>query len=205
MKVTEPPKGTPNPVFDFNVNMLKAFHNAVHSWGPEYKDCADKIQKWTPESMAEAYLFVAEPMACGLQVLNHGSVSSCKFMTKFDEENNPIDVLLTDFNISFWGSPSCDLLSFLMTSVQNNVKVDHFDDLIEHYHTELASGLKKLNYKKQIPTLVEMHADILEKGAYGPSSFLIFSAAKSNTDITLSQLYKGGDGVEKLFKIILAA
>lgn len=189
-------------MFDFNMNMLRAFHNVVQSWGPEYRVYADKIQKWTHESLNTGYMVVAEPMNCGLQVLNHGSLNSCKFQTKYDEENNPIDVLLTDFNASFWGSPACDLLSFLMTSVQNNVKVEYFDDLIEHYHLELAEGLKKLSYQKQIPSLKELHADILDKGAYGPYILLIFNMSRSNTDITFDQLYKGGDEVDKLFKIV---
>ena len=95
--IAQPPKSTPNPVFDFNMNMLRAFHSAVQSWGPEYKFYADKIQKWTPKSMETGYMVVAEPMTCGFQVLNHGSVNSSKFLTKFNEENNPIDVLKGGF------------------------------------------------------------------------------------------------------------
>jgi hypothetical protein len=82
----------------------------------------------------------------------------------------------------FWASPAADLLYFLISSVENDIKVEHFDDFIEFYHTELSSGLKKLGYDQYIPTLVELHVDLLEKRYFGmfDASVFICSNLKSN-------------------------
>ena len=171
--IPDPPQGAPNPIVVAMTNMLKAFHSAVESWGPEYKLYADKIQKWTPTNLTAGYKVVANPMKCGFLVLNHGDMIVNNFMIKYDEQNNPIDLLLVDFQMCFWGSPSCDLYHFLVTSVQDDIKVEHFDDLVEFYHSNLVNGLKKLKYKKHIPTLEELNADLLEKIKYAASTLMI--------------------------------
>lgn len=56
---------------------------------------------------------------------------------------------------------------FLFTSVENDVKVAHFDELVGFYHSELVSGLQKLSYGEHIPTLTELHIDLLDNGAFG--------------------------------------
>lgn len=186
-------------------NILKAFNNAVESWGPEYKVYADKIEKWIPANLTAGYMVVAKPMKCGFQVLNHGDLIVNNFMIRYDEEINPIDVLLVDFQMNFWGSPSCDLFHFLLTSIRDDIKVEHFDDLVEFYHAELVNGLKKLKYKKHIPTLEELHADLLEKIKYG-ASILVVSLfpvkLATEKEFAIHHVYLGGDQAEELLKII---
>jgi len=88
-------------------------------------------------------------------------------MFKFNEANEVVDISLVDFQLSFWASPASDLLYFLFSSVADEHKIDHFDDFIEYYHEELATSLKKLKYDKHIPTLAELHVDLLAKGSFG--------------------------------------
>ena len=78
----------------------------------------------------------------------------------------PIDAILIDFQGSYWGSPSGDLIYFLITSIHDDFKVNHFDNLVEFYHGELVTSLKKLKYDKPIPTSSELHVDIQEMGYF---------------------------------------
>jgi thiamine kinase-like enzyme len=148
------------------LRMFKAFTAAVKNYG----DCgiyAEKISKWDQTKLFTQWIDIAEPMRCRFQVLNHGDAWLNNMMFKSDEQGNPLDVSLIDFQGPFWGSPANDILYFLISSVADDIKIDHFDDFIEFYHDQLTTALKKLNYDQHIPTLPELHVDLLEKGAFG--------------------------------------
>lgn len=163
------------------MRIIDGFMNAVKNYG----DCnvyADKIAKWSKEKLMTQWIDVAEPMRCGFTVMNHGDIWLNNMMFKFDDANNPIDVSMIDYQTPFWASPANDILYFLISSVADDIKVDQFDEFIEFYHEQLATSLKRLNYDQHIPTLAELHIDLLDKGAFGellsasdllnPSSFL---------------------------------
>lgn len=96
-----------------------------------------------------------------------GDAWTNNLLFKLDENGVATDMQFIDFQLSFWSSPANDLLYFFVSSVADDTKIDHFDDLIECYHTELTKTLKKLNYDQHIPTLAELHIDLLEKGGMG--------------------------------------
>lgn len=135
---------------------------ALRSWG----DCdhyADKIEKWDQFLAGSCYFYESFPMKCGLQVLNHGDVWTCNMMFTPDF----LEVLMIDFQLSFWGSPTYDILLFLMLSVHDDLKADYFDELVESYYRDFSESLRKLKYEHHIPTFEEMKADIMEKGYIG--------------------------------------
>lgn len=88
-------------------------------------------------------------------------------MFKYDENDNPIDILFLDFQVTFWNTPIIDLLYFFISSVNNELRANEFDNLIKFYHENLSDNLKRLDYKKPIPSLRQLHVDILQKGFYG--------------------------------------
>lgn len=165
-KASMPPLLEDSPMGEMIFNILIAFQDSVKG----YDGCdkyADKIFRWNKSKMWTAAIDMAQPMRCGFQVLNHGDLWLNNMMFKSDEENNPIAVSMIDFQMSFWATPSIDLLYFIITSVMDDIKVDRFDDLIEFYHEHLSSALKKLNFDQYIPTLSELQSDLLDKGYAG--------------------------------------
>ncbi|XP_062712848.1 uncharacterized protein LOC109422701 [Aedes albopictus] len=101
-------------------------------------------------------LFKLDPAK--FNVLNHGDVwiNNIQF--------NDHDLLLLDYQISFYGSPSFDLLYFIINSASLDVRTEQFDHLIDHYHRHLVEGMQKLNAKTPSPSLQELHADIQAHG-----------------------------------------
>lgn len=149
---------------------FKKMHDAFTYSIRNYGDCdafAAKIAKWDFKKLSGVWVDAAEPMRCGFQVMNHGDIWSNNMMFKSDEENNPLDVKMIDFQVPFWASPAVDVLYFLVSSVADDIKVDHFDDFVEFYHDQLTSALKQLKFEEYIPTLSELHIDLLDKGAFG--------------------------------------
>ena len=89
-------------------------------------------------------------------------------MLKFDENEKSIEnVIFIDFQISCWTSPTVDLHYFFNNSLQESLRPNRFDHLIEFYHENLAENLKRLEYKKQIPTLDEFKQQYKEKAFFG--------------------------------------
>lgn len=144
------------------LELLNPFIDAVRSFG----DCdvyADKISKWDKTKLVAKLVNFARPMNCGFQVLNHGDLWLLNMMFKSDIANNPIDVIMIDFPLAFWGSPINDLSFFLFTSVADDIKADCFDEFVEHYHQELTVALMQLSFTHYIPSLQELHDDLFER------------------------------------------
>ena len=205
MKMSEPPEGAPNPKADGLRNIMKSLHTTVDGFGEDFVVYADKIKKWDLMKFMQGFMNVSDPMRSGFQVLNHGDCWVNNFMIKYDEEKNPIDILLIDFQMSFWGSPSIELLYFFISSLNDDIKVESFDDLIVYYHTELINNLKMLSYEKPVPTLGELHIDIMEKGFFaGICLMFVLFVCKLNSEkeISIDQLFVGGEKAEELSRFI---
>jgi hypothetical protein len=115
-------------------------------------------------------------MRSGFVALNHGDIWLNNMMFLSDDDNQPLDVMIYDYQGSFWASPVTDILYFLISSVSDDIKVEHFDDFIEYYHIELCKSLRTLKYDQHIPTLSELFIDIMEKGAFGKSVYSIVAS-----------------------------
>lgn len=141
--------------------MYNEFVDALRSYG----DCdkyAEKIAAWDPKKLFSCWVTTAEPMANGFRVLSHGDAWLNNMMLRSDE-----DALLLDFQGPCWATPALDLHYFIVSSVRDDVKVIHFDDMIQFYYDELTESLKKLKYDEAIPTFEEFKVDLDEKGSMG--------------------------------------
>lgn len=118
----------------------------------------------------------SQPMRNGFQVLNHGDNWINNMLFKSDKKGNPIDVKFIDFQNCHWGSPIGDLMYFLFTSVHDEIKTNHFDELIAFYHKELIKSLNELKYSENAPTLDVLKQDLMEKRGFSKklAFFLIF-------------------------------
>lgn len=124
-------------------------------------DFYEKIARWDLTKLTQSWMLASEPMKNGFVLLTHGDVWVNNLLL------SPDDVLFIDFQMCFYGSPASDLLYFLVTSVCDDIKVSRFDHLVQVYHSELCNALKNLKYEKHVPSLAEVHQDMLEKSSFG--------------------------------------
>lgn len=162
-KLSMPPEmmTADNPFMKGFIRMYEEFIAAIRSYG----DCdkyADKIASWDQQKLLSCWISIAEPMRNGFIVLAHGDAWLNNMMFRSDE-----DVLLLDFQGCSWASPALDLEYFIISSVSDDIKVTHYDEMIKFYHEELTESLIKLKYDMAIPTYEELQEDLLEKGAMG--------------------------------------
>ncbi|KAG5675466.1 hypothetical protein PVAND_005368 [Polypedilum vanderplanki] len=150
-----------------------------------------KLAQWDMMRIFGVFMAVAEPMTCGFKVLNHGDDWLNNMLFKSDENGKTIDVKFIDFQMSFWGSPANDLIYFFVSSIADDIKTKHYDDLIEIYHSKLVECLKALVYDQHIPTLSELQIDLIEKSsAFGFHMMFVLFIAKydSNDDLDIEQI-----------------
>lgn len=95
--------------------------------------------------------------------MTHGDAWTNNFMFKHDESNKPMDLLLIDFQMSCYASPTIDLHYFFIATAHNYLDKE-YNNFLLYYHTELVNNLKKLQYKSHIPTLRELNIDMIRTG-----------------------------------------
>lgn len=199
------PVGAENPMFDGFCRMHKSFVKSLRSFGG-CEAYVEKIVRWDCNKLWECFVKVAEPMKNGFTVLNHADMWMNNFMFKTDALGKPIDAILIDFQGCYWGSPSGDLIYFLLTSIHDDFKVDHFDNLVEFYHGELVTSLKKLNFDEPIPTLSELIADLHEMGYFTCMCimFILFICKYDNAIVMSINTVMNNDdeGAQKMIKAI---
>lgn len=165
-----------SPIVSGFISLINSFIESVKNYG-DCDEYVEKISGWNRCNISEMFLDIAAPMRNGFVVLNHGDAWMNNMMFMIDESGKPADVLMIDYQGSFWGGPSVDLLYFIISSVNDDIKTEKFDDFVEFYHQELSESLKKLEYDQPIPTLGQIHIDLLDKGFFGKK--FIFCINKS--------------------------
>lgn len=72
-----------------------------------------------------------------------------------------------DYQLSYVGSPAIDLNYFLYGSLNENVRKVHFKYIVREYQRVLQQTLEKLNYQGHIPSLKEIHIELINTSLMG--------------------------------------
>uniref|UniRef100_A0A1B6F250 CHK kinase-like domain-containing protein n=1 Tax=Cuerna arida TaxID=1464854 RepID=A0A1B6F250_9HEMI len=100
-----------------------------------------------------------KPKPGRFNVLNHGDVWVNNMMFKYNANKEPIDVKLLDFQISRYSTPVFDLLYFMYTSANDDVRDNHQLELFELYVKTLNEGLEQVGCTERL-TIEEVKEDI---------------------------------------------
>jgi len=78
-------------------------------------------------------------------VLNHGDMWTNNFMYAYGNASQPAvptRAIFVDFQLSFYGSPACDLNFFLNTSIKLELLKERREDLIKVYYAAFKDALE---------------------------------------------------------------
>ncbi|XP_023305294.2 uncharacterized protein LOC111687110 [Lucilia cuprina] len=171
-------------IFNRHVNCYGVFFENVIKVCAKYAGSTPELGNYYKDKLLNLIPYVAEyatrcydlnPMKY-FETLNHGDMWTNNVMVKYnnvEQKTEVIDILLIDFQYCNWTSPAIDLYYFLCTSSQDDLLFNHQPKLIQYYHRVLSETLKKLDYKKHIPTLHELNVQLLEKAFYAVTSLLV--------------------------------
>uniref|UniRef100_A0A336MA18 CSON013155 protein n=1 Tax=Culicoides sonorensis TaxID=179676 RepID=A0A336MA18_CULSO len=162
-------ENSPEALKHFN-NMFKELSNAVKSWRG-YEKYGEKLENLQSKFLQQT-IDVYKKCKSKTKVVIHGDLWTSNFMFKYDAKNNPIAAKLIDLQIVYYGSPIFDLIYFLVTSVEDEIRFNRSHEVIQIYYLSLVEELNKLNFKGYIPTLYELYHEYVEK-----SFFEVFTAS----------------------------
>lgn len=136
---------------------------AEREWGPEWSEIAAKMIKLSETIIKKSSdLYLRDDSS--FNVLNHNDLWIPNVLVKSGDNGAVEDILFVDFQLVYFGSPGIDFNFFFYGSLNEETRIKSSKKLIRIYHQTLAETLAKLNYPKPIPTLHEIHVEILKKG-----------------------------------------
>lgn len=139
---------------------------AEKEWGAEWKEISIKLQKLEDVIIQKGCdLYIKDEN--GFHVFNHNDLWIPNIFYKNDENELVQDVLFIDFQMPYFGSPGIDLNFFIYGSLTEDTRTSFSKKLLRAYHETLENVLNELNYSKKIPTLHDIHIEVLKSGFNG--------------------------------------
>uniref|UniRef100_A0AAG5CU62 CHK kinase-like domain-containing protein n=1 Tax=Anopheles atroparvus TaxID=41427 RepID=A0AAG5CU62_ANOAO len=126
----------------------------------QYSERIDNVKEKIFKHVSSIYTYNPSSL---VHVLNHGDCHFKNMMFK-RTEGKLDDIMLLDFQLSVWGTPAIDLIYALYNTVSIPTREEHRDELISFYHEQLTDVLRKFGYLRRVPTLHDLHTEILKCG-----------------------------------------
>lgn len=152
----------------FYYAQLDVLIELLSTW-PDFGQYAEKLRRLRND-VVERGLKVFDPNPKHFNTLNHGDFWLNNVMVKptIGENAAPFEnVIFIDFQDSCWASPAIDLHYFLNTSLCESLRPHSFNELIQYYHGQLSSTLRRLEYKNHIPSQEEFFKQFNQRYFYG--------------------------------------
>uniref|UniRef100_A0A182TC40 CHK domain-containing protein n=1 Tax=Anopheles maculatus TaxID=74869 RepID=A0A182TC40_9DIPT len=150
----------------FHKAQAEFFHKVLHGWSEQEGFYADLMKHWGMD-MFDALLNITRADPTKFNVLNHGDMWCNNVLFHYNANSELSDILLIDYQLSYWSSPAMDLLYFIFTSVNGDFKLSQMDYMIQYYHENLIECLNFLEYSGKLPLLKDLHSDIIEHHLFG--------------------------------------
>uniref|UniRef100_A0A182J9E2 CHK kinase-like domain-containing protein n=1 Tax=Anopheles atroparvus TaxID=41427 RepID=A0A182J9E2_ANOAO len=141
-------------------------HKVISGWSEKGKFIADLMKHWGMD-MFDAMLRVTRADPDKFNVLNHGDMWCNNVLFHYNPDSAIDEIVLIDYQLSFWASPAIDLLYFMMTSVNGDLRLPQMDYMIRYYHERLIENLDFLEYTGKRPSLKELHSDVIGHHLFG--------------------------------------
>uniref|UniRef100_A0A182JZK9 CHK kinase-like domain-containing protein n=1 Tax=Anopheles christyi TaxID=43041 RepID=A0A182JZK9_9DIPT len=150
----------------FQKGQAEFFHKMMNSWSDKAKHYASLMQHWGMD-LFDSLIRVTRANPKGFNVLNHGDMWCNNILFQYNEDSSLNDIMLIDYQLSFWSSPAIDLLYFMLTSVGEEFKLSQLNYMIQYYHEHLVESLEFLGYGGTVPLLKDLHSDIISHQLFG--------------------------------------
>ncbi|XP_053691221.1 uncharacterized protein LOC128739749 [Sabethes cyaneus] len=178
----------------------------VESWNdPQYRNILQKLQKLPHTTIAKGCQVYTRDDTV-FNVLNHDDVWTSNMMFKY--KNGVVeDVLMLDYQLAYYGSPGVDLNYFLFGSVQYELREKCWLEFIREYYDVLRETLVKLEYVDHIPSLQEIHVEIVRTGFHSVNAVfcLLPLAMMEKTENAEMDVFLQDNDVGEAFRKVIFA
>ncbi|XP_055915093.1 uncharacterized protein LOC129948211 [Eupeodes corollae] len=138
----------------------------------------------------------------GIFVLCHGDFHRKNLMFKHSSNGELEDVLLIDFQVCNYGPAVLDIIYIMYMLISEDMRTNHYDEIIYFYCSSFIECLKKLKFQGQIPKISDFFIDILRHKHFElfmMSSFLPIWNAFAFGDVSPDDLMSSNDARKKVY------
>ncbi|XP_046674641.1 uncharacterized protein LOC124363436 [Homalodisca vitripennis] len=132
----------------FTKTSLKCFGKVLSEM-----DGCERIVEWLTsrkEDFIKSIADICQPKSNGLNVLNHGDLWVNNMLFKHSDSGEVEDVKFIDYQLTRWSSPVQDLLYFVWTSANEEVRETRQKELYSFYRHTLNSSLEQLGCPERL-------------------------------------------------------
>uniref|UniRef100_A0A1Y9GKM7 CHK kinase-like domain-containing protein n=1 Tax=Anopheles arabiensis TaxID=7173 RepID=A0A1Y9GKM7_ANOAR len=163
------------------VHIFNALTDEVGKWGSEWKYYHEKLQQLAPNFVEYSQRVVDnDPASDDLCVFVQGDMWVNNFLYKYDEQGNPIDAVLLDFQYCTYSTPMIDFCYLYYTSARDDIRQNCFDELLQYYYYQLVDYARRLQYRARLPTLYQFLQQTQRKMFYAVYSTFIALPVQMN-------------------------
>lgn len=168
-----------DPIFvDMLSGSFDGLANKVKLW-PGYETIGEKLEAFKSTIMKRGKEASAPSKpGLGYNVLNHGDFHCKNMLFKKDESDNINEVLLLDFQLCNWGSPALDIMYALYMVANNETRENHREEIISYYYDQFVLTLKDIALLTNIPTLLDLQAELLSHGIFEVFLAVVFMGVR---------------------------
>ncbi|XP_069690896.1 uncharacterized protein [Periplaneta americana] len=149
----------------FFISNVKNFAEEVRKW-PDHSSLAEKIKNIGEHSM-DYWTKAIQRDDEGFNVLSHGDLWLNNMMFRYSDDTGDVeDIRFVDFQLTYWTSPTVDLLYFLNSSPHIDI-ADKIDVCVEEYHKTLGETLAMFGYGHLHPSLDYLHKELQKRATFG--------------------------------------
>ncbi|CAK9812678.1 hypothetical protein ANTPLA_LOCUS7489 [Anthophora plagiata] len=134
----------------------------IEKWPELDKSYSEKIKKLSKTIYSKG----VESVKCKddeFNVINHGDFWVNNMLFRYDENNKPIEHVFVDFQLSYYSSPVLDLQYFLTSSLNEKVREENIQTLLDEYLNTLTATMKQLGCKTSPPTMKDLEKSFEER------------------------------------------
>ncbi|CAB3244348.1 unnamed protein product [Arctia plantaginis] len=129
------------------------------------EETKDKLQRFLEKFDKAAYGDFYR--TSGPPVLGHGDFRPSNLMHKI-LNHGAMDIKIVDMQTLYGGSPVIDLLFFIFTGSDEQLREQHFETLLDHYYTQLNVSMKRLGLEpEKVYSRENFQAELKEKLVFG--------------------------------------
>ncbi|XP_044741012.1 uncharacterized protein LOC123302223 isoform X2 [Chrysoperla carnea] len=148
---------------------FKGLIMAAEQW-PGFEKYVEKLKKIQPKFVKHG-IALTKKDPNGFNVLCHGDTWINNMLFKYAEDKvTPVKMKFVDFQMSIFTSPVIDLHYFIFTSPAEEVRINHMEKLLQHYHSSLVKTIVQLGSSPdelRVPTYDQLVAEFHKRGFYG--------------------------------------
>ncbi|GLH00626.1 Uncharacterized protein GBIM_06952 [Gryllus bimaculatus] len=180
--------------------MFEGVAKAVGSWeDPKFAGCVERVRNFA-KTVIDQVIECVTASKTFLNVLNHGDCWVNNNLFRYSVETGKLEEMrFIDYQIMRYAPPSLDLQYFLYTSVQADVREQHWRALLDTYVDQLRETLTALGHGDKAITTDALQEDMDRRASFGLLSACTVlcavvaepSEAIAMEDLTMEQLEKG--------------